>query len=263
MITEYHPYKLYDSNHLVAISNHLSDVIARWGEKWIIGKEVNISKLDEYNNQQVDNPEQIHKYLVTTMSDDSWSAVYIKDNDRRTLGLSICGIAYMTRQIIDGAIATAVVHDAINDLGARLVLQDSNDYLDTNTKEVPQYALNPGSGCLHAVVNVGKYVLQVILSEGICRKMTGDNRESRIYTDQYKTVSTISAIMNAFVNVDIILGAVELDVRSFVNLNVGDVIEIDKSLSEPCDVYISGNTTNIGGYLGRANNIAAARLISK
>jgi len=261
MGTDYKPYTLYSSSELDTISDSISTVLASWGKEWMASFDVSIDQIIPYCDfEDVVDVTEIHHYEAF-INDEDWCAIQFMDNDSVHVGMAICGVQNENINPGFSDISKFVLHSSMKSL-AQCLLQsnDSIQTFDFDTK-VQDYARTPGSGCSVIVVKVGDFMFYLIMSESVYRRSIGPSKSKRIDVSGFTDPQ--HAIKNTQIDVEVVLGSAVLDVKSLAHLNVGDVIQIDKKISDLCDVKICGNSANIGGYLGNVGGKLSVKLASK
>ena len=209
--------------------------------------------------------------LVMLASDEgSWCAFMIQHHSLDLMTSALFSEPVYGAQggvkVISHGLVNSVVVSALGDLGRRLYEKDS-DVCATDMyykiDEIPAQATQPGSGAQAIEVRIGELELAVALSAGFVRRLIGNIHDKQPLSDSREDANLVtlaSALEKRRVRVEALLGTVEVSVSALASLSIGDVIQFDKSFSDPAELLFPGTEVKCKGFLGQRETMRALSL---
>lgn len=181
------------------------------------------------------------------------------------LGRLLCGVDKVNQQQRTdvGALLTKVVEAALTALLEQVF---SDGFISSPQRSIPT-SFNPSSSC-----EGHKFIKLILGSDGVLFSVwmpilatmhEGLGRSATSSTEQAHSAPLtppLAAIANETLQGDIILGEAELTVGALSQLQVGDVVELDKALVEPIALVFNNSNTHFLGHLGKEGQQYAMRV---
>jgi flagellar motor switch/type III secretory pathway protein FliN len=248
------------------------DVAQIWTKKWFHGKHFEISLSVLPVTAGLRAKINYHSPLIFVEQDNEWCAValprkmkgrfvsaMILDSDINLLGTS----ALHDKDILFKVILKALT-DLCNELSmADLVSSDTGQI--SKISSIPKYASENGSGVHAIVMTIDELEVVIVLTNAQVRRLIR-KADNTVTSKQKNTLPELipfaSVLASRYVQGEVSLGAVELTIGTLKSLNVGDVVQLDKSVNEPSKLRFPGTSITCKGFLGQCSGRRALSLIN-
>jgi hypothetical protein len=263
-------FMLISGTEKALLKTAIVDVVQNWIKKWFHGKDFEISLSVVPFNAGLRAKINHHSPLIVLEQGSEWSAValpkemkgrlvsaMIHDSDINLLGTS----ALNSKDIL-----FKVISKALNELCNELSMADS---VSTATSKIstissiPKYASDNGSGVHAIVMTIDELEIVTVLTYAQVRRLI--RIADTAVTPKQKNalpdlIPLASVLASKHVQGEVSLGSVELTIGTLKSLVVGDVVQLDKLVTEPSELRFPGTSKTCKGFLGQCSGRRALSL---
>lgn len=248
------------------------DVAQIWTKKWFHGKhfEISLSVVPVTAGWRA----KINHLspLIFVEQDSGWCAValhremkgrflsaMIRDSDINLLGAS----ALNDKDILSKVISKALT-DLCNELSMAVPVTYESSKI-SKISSIPKCATENGSGVHAVVMTIDELEIVIVLTNAQVRRLieNADNADTPKQKNALPELIPFGSVLaNRYVQGDVSLGTVELTIGTLKSLNVGDVVQLDKSVTEPSKLQFPGTSITCKGFLGQCSGRRALSLVN-
>jgi hypothetical protein len=254
------PYKLFGSHERAALAAALEDAVGGWSAAWLpqpAPARVQCAPACEAPRRAA------AAWTRLTAAPLDWLAIAAAESDLQALAQALCGGAdARLRAPLGGesALGTEVARAALEDLAATLLgaREPKHGYGEPAAPAGDCFA--QGSACYSLVLAFGAGAAQLVASADwtlrLLRARLG--RPAALP----RLAERRAALAEERIALQVVAGAVEMDVRALRGLAAGDVIALDARIDRPLGVTSASGTPLCNAQLGSRGGRRAAALSS-
>lgn len=254
------PFFLYGETQLGHLRSKIAPIVAKWLVDWACDRGV--EQTATVTLSDVSSLEKSHSYVRVTCIGEGWCAVGLSGNS-----FNACMSLMFDRKSahINGAkpgVMGAVVEKALADLASRLVEGAGGvDMIpsDVAVETLPAIVHMPGSGCVVLSLTLADVGMHVVLNQHVVACYV-NNPSAKAAVVKPGLISAKDAIGRERVRANVRLGDADLALGALSALQVGDVIELEKRITERCEMVFENSSTRCLGYLGKSDGRYALRI---
>jgi flagellar motor switch protein FliM len=117
-------------------------------------------------------------------------------------------------------------------------------------------------GHLLITVSIGQHELDVVIPPQIADAMMSRNYKDQagvpFYQDDVKKLLTTGEV-----RCEVSLGGAGISLDELMSLQVGDVVKLNTSLNDPCDLKFDGTTDSVKCLLGKKDDHIAVKIVGQ
>jgi len=260
------PYIFYKREELDALQKALEVHVFNWAHKWFPENNIcSISKIERYSTVDGDFITSKNKYQMCL--NDEVVAEYFC-NDKTFTYLAGCLLNKKSKSLQSkvyslkiGHIEEKLVHAILMDFINGICASDKKDYLRSSTFNKDTGAtIGGGEGFIMLTLNIGQNELAIVIPPELTISMISRDYKSEIDVEMFD--ENIKDLLTAgSLKCNIFLGNAQVSIDELVSLRVGDVIKLNKDISESIDMKFDGAKTAIKCVLGRSNDKKSVMII--
>ncbi len=161
-------------------------------------------------------------------------------------------------------VTTPVAHKLVNSAMVSLlntvvkeVLDTGDNAISVSKREHDAFSADlssPGAGYVLVAFDFNQTEsLRIVIDSNYLANQTVNTKTQPV------SATAFDAVGHGLVKIEAVIGTSELDVKALTNLAVGDVISVDKKLSDKVSLYISGEQV-CQGYLGKVGETISVKV---
>lgn len=200
--------------------------------------------------------------MLKAESDDRWCFFNLDPGRIRQLGAPLLSANPLDLQMVEGTITNDLALDALGALGQALCGSSTEErHEEPVAASLPALASASGSGCLRAILIIGRDQIECVLSPSAVEThlTSSPAREKKVGPSDALTPLR-EAIGGQSVRLRARLAVADLALEPVITLREGDVIQLDERLADPLTLICNTSKLNCVGYLGVSDGKRAIRV---
>jgi len=265
------PYVFYKESELDVLSNAISHRLDKWSKDWFDPEDaVKLVSLIPFDiNDYVYGKQSMLVHVQ--LSDGKWVDCWVKTNDVSRITAKLLGTEELpgnlnNRHNAPGKLGRSLVLKAVQSLvvaicGEGIIASDK----PVTTEIVDHHYLatrNTAIGKLKMTMSIADATLDLMISPLLSHELIG-RKYSKSSEITYYSGELEKLFLKKKVPYEVSLGTVDIAIEELASLQVGDVLKLDKKLSDSCGIIFDKNKRSYNCILGRINGSKAIRIEGK
>jgi hypothetical protein len=245
------PYIVLGESQQVSLQASLSADLATWAASWFARDEA-LSLQIKLITQISDFAEASDAIRIEGSTEDQWAVYAFDSANSQQLGALVIG---EQEPLAPTNLLCKLERSALLDLVERLLgREEEGVFVEAHAGRldscIPEGAFKPGRGILQLTVALARsyFYLWLPVLPLLPRIIlpTGSRNDEKT-----RPVAPKKALAHQKVSGWVVLGEAELTIDALAQLKLGDVISLDKNLTEPMTMIIEKSAAGFSGYLGQ------------
>jgi len=262
------PYVFYKESELDILSKAISDRLNRWSRDWFHpGDQVKLVSLIPFDiNDYVYGKQSMLMNIM--VSDGKWVDCWVKTNDISRITTILLGTEEQpgnvnNRHNAPGKLGRSLVLKAVQSLVVAICGKDIVDSEKSVRTEIIDHhylaTKNTAIGKLKMTMTIADATLDLMISPLLSHELIG-RKYSKSNEITYYSGELEKLFLKKKVPYEVSLGTVDISIEELASLQVGDVLKLDKNLSDSCGIVFDKNKKSYKCILGRINGSKAIRI---
>ena len=262
------PYVYYKESELEVLSNNISGRLLTWSRDWFHkeGAVELVSIIPFDINDYVYGKQSM--LIHVTISEGKWVDCLLKTKDISHIAGILLGLDeppgnFGNRHNEPGKMGTSLVLKAIQSLVVAICGDDVANAGETIKTEIIDHhyvaTKNTAIGKLKMTMSIASGNVDLMVSPLLSHELVG-RKYHRINGTSFYEGQLEKLFLQKKVPYEVALGTVDITIEELNSLQVGDVLKLDKKLTESCGIEFDKNRKNYKCTLGRVNGSKAIRI---